>query len=366
MSATVMTTKKRVLLFGYYGMANAGDDVLSYVCIEQIHNYFNGAVTIEVAAENEVFKPGRIDVCYTKHNRKFARLRAILNADILFFGGGGIFQDYRKTGRRDIFEKLVYVMLARALGKKVSFVGISVGPLATRPGQFMSRIIFKLATYISVRDSASYALLQETFGIRGNLFKSFDLALNMSTPVDARRNDKSICVSLVPMKHAHTGLDESKLLEGLAVVLTDLIDNHGYKVRLLEFNKSAGDIELIEQLTHRVSRHSSVEIVRYDGNPLRLIEAIASCCGVIATRLHAAIFAYMTATPFVVVNYHVKCENFAVEVGLNDSSIIRSDREPELRSKIAEMLTRQDSGCSYDLDQARREAGETIQNALTQ
>ena len=364
MLSSVSKKNNKVLLFGYYGKANAGDDVLSYVCIDKINDYFKGSVEIEVAAENAVFKPDDIVVRYPDFSRRFARIRSILETDIVFFGGGGIFQDYRRTGLKDIFEKLVYVTIASLFGKKISFVGISIGPLTTRSGLAMSRYIFRLADYISVRDNSSLVLLRETLRVKRNIHKAFDLALNVNYQIQTAETSRTIAVSLIQMKFAHTGMDEFRLIEGLSNVLLDLVDNHDYRILLLDFNRSSHDIDILNRIADRMDRKDRLGIVRYDGNPLNLIKLIGACDGVIATRLHAAIFAYLTGTPFVVVNYHIKCASFAVEVGLSDASIIRSPEEEELREKIFGMLSERSETCSYPLERAKHEAAETIFDAL--
>src|SRR5262249_7667542 len=61
--------------------------------------------------------------------------------------------------------------------------------------------------------------------------------------------------------------------------------------------------------------------VRYAEDPLAVARTIASLRGLIAMRLHAAVFAFLARTPALLLGYHEKCAAWAETIGLDRSMI---------------------------------------------
>ena len=83
----------------------------------------------------------------------FGVIWALLRSDLLLSGGGGLLQDV--TGVRSICYYLVVVALALAVGKPVVYYAQGVGPVRTRFGRWLTRIVSNRVDLITVRDQAS-------------------------------------------------------------------------------------------------------------------------------------------------------------------------------------------------------------------
>lgn len=350
---------KKVFLTGYYGKCNAGDDALAYVCIDQLGSLAGNKYCLQVLSDVPVSHSGNATISYADLTKRFTRLRSFISSDVIVFGGGGIFQDYLKTGLVDLREKHRLVKIAKILGRKIAFLGISVGPIVTSEGLALTSKILNAANLITVRDQQSYDFLANTLKNTKNLEKTFDLAVLLGESESLKniaREPKTLGISLMPVSRSNLFKDQQKLLSNLGKTLTMLIDTHGYKLRMIEFSKNSGDSEIMEQLASVVGREQYVTRVPYDKNPVNVAMQVAQCSHYLAMRLHSAIFAYMCGVPFAMINYHDKCKGFANEIGLDPQCLIVSDDEAEFRVKLEALLLSGDQELRYPLDNAIIEA----------
>ena len=74
---------------------------------------------------------------------------------------------------------------------------------------------------------------------------------------------------------------------------------------------ASGVRRTVQATGRRVTTH------RYVEHGVRgTVEAIAALTCAVSTRLHGAIVSYLTGVPFVMVAYHLKCGDFARDIGL--------------------------------------------------
>jgi polysaccharide pyruvyl transferase WcaK-like protein len=90
------------------------------------------------------------------------------------------------------------------------------------------------------------------------------------------------------------------------------------EVVLFDFNGQAryGDAHTSNKMAALLRGTVPVRRVTYTPDPASALEAMAHLKGVLAMRMHSAIFAFSTATPFVMLSYHEKCHELADVIGL--------------------------------------------------
>ncbi len=122
---------KRVVVVGYYGYGNMGDEMLFEVAREILKDmgFEITALYPKSGDMGDVKLIGRYDL--------FSLIRELSRSKALIFGGGGIFQD--ETSVRSMVYYTFVAKLAHFMGKRVILFGNGVGPLKSR----MSRLLFK-------------------------------------------------------------------------------------------------------------------------------------------------------------------------------------------------------------------------------
>ena len=142
----------RIAVSGYYGFKNAGDDAILMALVTTIRALAPGA-EITVLSSSPAETRQLYGVRAVNRWNPFGVTWALLRSDLLLSGGGGLLQDV--TGVRSICYYLVVVALALAVGKPVVYYAQGVGPVRTRFGRWLARIVSNRVDLITVRDQAS-------------------------------------------------------------------------------------------------------------------------------------------------------------------------------------------------------------------
>ncbi|WP_418791111.1 polysaccharide pyruvyl transferase CsaB [Phosphitispora sp. TUW77] len=153
---------KTVVISGYYGYENTGDEALLASIIKALKLQMPDVHIIVLS-----ISPEETAICYGVQsvNRLsfFQVISALKSADLLISGGGSLLQDV--TGSLTIPYYLGIVALAKMMGKPVMFYAQGIGPVNGRIGRLLIRLIGSRADMITLRDKASACLLQE-IGVR--------------------------------------------------------------------------------------------------------------------------------------------------------------------------------------------------------
>src|SRR5581483_1867296 len=146
----------RVLVSGYYGFGNLGDEALLEVIVSQIRTRFPH-VDIEVLSSAPQETAKRLGVhAAPRWNTREARA-AIERADVVLSGGGGLFQN--ATSLRSLLYYVGIVHQATKAKRKAMIFAQSIGPLDVF-GRFIVREGCKGVARATVRDARSKTLLE--------------------------------------------------------------------------------------------------------------------------------------------------------------------------------------------------------------
>ena len=142
----------KVLLCGYYGEHNLGDDALLEVLLSQLPAGWEPLVT----ARDQAMVQRRFGVATTDRRSLAGVLRALAGCDALVLGGGSLLQD--STSFKSLLYYTALIGAARLQGKAVGLWGQGLGPLRRRRSRQLVRLLLPLAGAISWRDPASATL----------------------------------------------------------------------------------------------------------------------------------------------------------------------------------------------------------------
>lgn len=307
-----MTTSLNI---GWHGYSNAGDDAMLQVILNWSQRYL-GVQTARVLTtpDNRPAVSGsvRLDPVYKPRDRillpplKTAiRHWRTASADYVIMGGGNIFSNAKSIARKlDIvrrFQKRHPDGIAGALG-----VGFDP-PDSMRSSSELKDLLNRLR-FVMVRDDISARLVTET-GYTGYLARTPDLVLAL--PEFSRKRGLSLDVAKkrsLGIALAVHGMYENTLDAVVDAARTLIADDRFETVTLLSFgaHHTLGDTLINAELNSRISSFAHVENYTYKSVP-ELIGQVRNCGFILAMRLHAQIFAYATATPYLTLAYHQKC-----------------------------------------------------------
>ncbi len=159
----------RILLSGYFGFGNFGDDAILYCMMEQFQK-MRPDVSLSVLTQNLEHEKQwyRQGVTLYDRNNPMQLFQAERECDIFISGGGGLFQD--TTSIKSVFYYSGQVFLALNLRKKVVVFSQGLGPLHSAASKQLVAAILKQVHAASFRDEGSRELAHSLTG------KNFELA----------------------------------------------------------------------------------------------------------------------------------------------------------------------------------------------
>ena len=155
-----------VVLLGYYGYGNAGDEAILqtiYTNITQADKDVSvTALSIDPGATSRRYGCRAVD--------RFSPLsvfRALLGSDALVLGGGSLLQDLTST--RSLIYYLTIIRAAELFGKKIMVYANGIGPISRPFNRRLVRRILGRADVITLRDAASADELRKMGVMRDGL-----------------------------------------------------------------------------------------------------------------------------------------------------------------------------------------------------
>ena len=144
-----------VLLCGYYGEHNLGDDALLQVLVSQIPSDWDLVVTARDSDAVHALVPG----VSTVNRRSLSdTIQALNRVDALVLGGGSLLQD--GTSFKSLVYYLVLLWIARFKRLSILLWGQGLGPLQGRFSSFLVKQTLSGVSAVSWRDPGSMGLAQ--------------------------------------------------------------------------------------------------------------------------------------------------------------------------------------------------------------
>jgi len=323
----------QIFVYGYYGWRNTGDDAMVYILLQELPRLYPNT-RFAVLSRTAVLVPPLVKdkVRFIKLN-PLSVLREISRSSAFIIGGGTHIYDYGITRRnlRILLRLWLILLLAKAFGNRIYLLGNGIGPLSTKWGKALARLICRLADHITVRDTASYAVL-ENFGLAERASLGFDLsALLEPEPVASSGTspqDRQILgISVTPVFEIYQGNKEKDSL------LVDLISQgisqefsqkSPWEVRLFTFKGESrfDDFAITQMLQEKLKPLKYTRLIPYNPDPRQMLAQVSQCDAFIGMRYHACLFAYLTNVPLLIIDYHPKCQALAEEIKLAESGVI--------------------------------------------
>lgn len=297
---------KRVVISGYYGFENFGDELILTVLLGQLKAWeCIPLVLSEHPHDTKTYY--HVD---SVHRLDFLKiLDAIEGSSAFISGGGGLFQDV--TGPMSPLYYGGLIQLAHSKNKPVGIFGQGVGPLHGGLSQWVTGRAFKQAGFIAVRDRKSQ-LLVEQLTEKTPYLMADPVWLWESDPRWRNVEQKAIGVSLRPwpqltddtLDHIAKTLSQIPQIEQLGVFLLDC--------------QSGSDIIPLAKLEHRLNI-LGIPVQWHRG--LSLAQGFAQCSMVLAMRFHAVLMAALFNIPTISISYDPKVQQLASLLKITDIPI---------------------------------------------
>lgn len=323
----VASTSKTLVLSGYYGFRNSGDEAVlqSILTALEEESRTSGIQIIPVVLSVDPEWTSKMYSVKAVHRMKFGEVRnAIKNSDGLISGGGSLLQD--ATGLKSIPYYLGVIKLAQWLGKPTFVYAQGIGPVHRKLFHPFIATVFRRCNYVSVRDTESAELLR-TMGLRDyemNVVPDPVMGMVLSekdgrddTAQDVRDGQEQLPLVGVSVRFWNNDRSElTKIAEGLIA----LCKRRPVHIRFLPFHFPGDDeasqfcMELIER-ANVLGNGSKLSIAPETEHPQEMLREVSRCNLLIGMRLHSLIYAASQNVPMLGVSYDPKIDHFMGRLG---------------------------------------------------
>jgi len=305
----------RVVMSGYYGFSNAGDDAI----LQSIHGGILAAsddiqVTVLSHDPEQTRRQYGLDAVYRFDLVQVGR--ALRRCDALLSGGGSLLQD--RTSTRSLLYYLMVIRWAKKLGKPVMLYANGIGPVTKPENRKKVKQTVELANVVTLRDRASAQELRDMGVKHPELHITADPVFNL-VPADADRGRELLAKAGLPggRKFAAVSVRDWPAARQFPQQAAQLCD-HLHRTYGLEtvflLMQPAADRETTEQVRRAMESPSYLLDVPATPSELMAVLGQAELC--VAMRLHTLIFAARMAVPTVGLVYDPKVDSYLKELDL--------------------------------------------------
>ncbi|MDP8957802.1 MAG: polysaccharide pyruvyl transferase family protein, partial [Actinomycetota bacterium] len=343
----------RIAIHGYLGYHNVGDEAILAVTLRELRRRIPEVEPMVISGDPAwTEKLHGVEAVADDSLPEVAA--CVRQASLVISGGGGLFQDY---WHRDNAELLSFpapgvgryaqvALLAELYGKPLVLMGHGVGPIVSREGARLVSFVAGLADRITVRDDGSRELLQRLGCGEKVTTVAPDPAFAFPVPVreEARRHllqrldleeagEPLVAVCLRPWGEAEADW-AGRLAEGLAAFLSTT----NARLLFVPFQEAdrISDSAQARIVASAISRRDRCHVLD-ERPPADVMDILAGCDGVLAMRLHGAIFGLASRVPVLALAYDPKVGE-AMRLAGQDHHILQMEEVGRLGEALVELL----------------------------
>ncbi len=300
----------RVIISGYYGFHNLGDEAVLAATVEALRRQSPGVeIAVLSATPDETSRVHGVEGIPRRRAREI--VRALSRCDLFLCGGGSLFQDV--TSWRSPWYYLGVLALARRLARHTVVYAQGIGPLRSPLVRSAAARLLNRVHLITVRDRASQALLAEMGVRRPPIVLCADPSL-LLTPewTAAVAAERALWAGGVSFGLALRAWGKNGgMLDAVAAAARTAAARLGVQWICLPMHLP-GDLTVAETVAARIGPAATV--VRTPLGPREMLALIGTLDLLVGMRLHALLFAAAQGVPVVPLAYDPKVEALAQDL----------------------------------------------------
>lgn len=352
--------KSLVLISGYYGFGNLGDEAI----LESIISELEKTVSKEniVVLSNDPERHRKTFGVAAVDRWKLASLVGLLpKAKLFISGGGGLFQDTNSPGSTIYYGG--QIALARAFGAHPFIFAQGLGPLNSQTGKMATQLAAKLSQDVTVRDKASMAML-EKWNVKAELtadpvwtLDETPLPDSVAKQIDTIRSGNALIVGL-SLRNSHNFSERRREIL-LATLLKALPEDAALVLLPLQKEQDLPQLEPFMKGWQLAGRKALLLDVSALERPSQWVSLMRQFDLVVAMRLHALIFALKEGVPVMGLTYDAKVEHVLNQFGQPILILPKEEGDADLEKKWLDTA----SAGLQDLEKLRSLARENAETA---
>ena len=312
-----------ILLLGYYGFKNSGDDALLLSIIQQLKKT-NNSLSLGVLSFNPRETKEQFGIDAVDRNNILSVIKAIKSAKMLVVGGGTLIQD--STSTKSLIYYLAVIKIAQAFKKKVMLYANGIGPIKEENRKITKRIINKVDV-ITLREQLSLEELKKIGVDKPKIIVTADSVFGIDYEKKPKNQEKQY--QLVSVR-SHKNLCEN-FCSDIARLCDKMYEEHNISTVFIPFQKK-NDLEITEKIRNLMKSESEVFDTECNFSDLMSLMENARLC--IGMRLHSLIYSVISKIPCVGLVYDQKVKAFMDYIGQKNYLDAHSLNYRDLMEKV--------------------------------
>ncbi|MCK9479414.1 MAG: polysaccharide pyruvyl transferase CsaB [Firmicutes bacterium] len=327
-----------IMISGYYGYKNTGDDSLLYAIINNLTSE-KPKVDITVLSA----KPTETGAAYgvrSMHRFNLLKvLRYMRRTKLLISGGGSLLQDVTST--KSLIYYLAVINMAKNAGMKAMVYASGIGPIRGKKNKIRTAKVLNKVDLITLREPESFEELKLLGANHPAITITTDPAFSLRAENDA----------LVDNVFKSEKLDNGKGYFAVCIRQWKEADN-GFNTKLAEvcdyINGKYGLTPLFISMQSGTDYNASCNVAKYIKSGYEIIKdcytapeligVISRCKLVIGMRLHSLIYSAVAGVPLFGISYDTKVDSMLLYLGQNHKENVKSIDVSKMKTKIDELM----------------------------
>ena len=285
---------KKVLISGYYGFGNFGDEVILQILLEKLKDC---DVTVLTVDPRKTFDAYGVHTVYTFSLEHV--LKELAYCDVLISGGGSLLQNV--TSNKSLWFYGSIIQFAQLMRKEVVIFAQGIGPINGWWSKHLTKGWLKKANYISVRDEKSLELLNKWKIKNANLVCDPLYSLEVSQPERTQKIG-------IQLRRFETLTDE--LFDNIVKQISLRYHNREIELLSLQDEMDVGISQVFYNKMKAVDPDISIKIVD-NLTTKEIINRISQYDCLIGMRFHACLVAIKYGVKTLAIAYDPKVEMLA-------------------------------------------------------
>ena len=297
--------KDEIVLSGYYGFNNSGDDAILKMILQGIKDeYPDAGINVFSNKPNDVKRVFRVN-SVSRWNI-FSIINVLKSSKVFISGGGSVIQD--ATSTKSLFYYLSLIIIAKIFRNKVMLYANGIGPVDKPRNKRWTKSVLNKVDLITLRDEDSRDVLNELGVINPKIYVTADPVIGIEDINKDEIDDILYRYDLLGKDYVVVSLRDWKpspyFEDGLIESLKSIKVKHGCELLFIPMQYQY-DLEINKKIA---AATSSICIEK------KL--SAEACIGLaqrsklaISMRLHLIIYAFTAGISSVGINYDPKIES---------------------------------------------------------
>lgn len=318
--------KNDVIISGYYGMRNFGDDLFVMCGLAGLNKV--GFKPVALSTKINGIPESKCVVKYDDYSatgqssavkRFLFKTKNYASYSNVIYCGGSIYSDVGLSRR-------IQNNLMRIMDIKRGAIGVSIGPFSSVANERKVQQILKTYSFLSLRDKMSFDIASN-MNLPYNPVLTTDIASTYEMPNEykiklekTQASQHNIVIGVALCSPKNMSDKEVKLQYDFIRLIYKFLSDIGQiiKVKVFELNGHGnyGDSFINNEFVENLPNNCFFEHIPYISGVNNIMVDISSCDFIFCSRLHAGIMSYISNVPFLLFEYHSKCSDFLDYIGM--------------------------------------------------